>query len=131
MRASVPSRRCYRPGVPVFKLARFEVRADARLDAERAMFEFASYVRAELPDTSWTMYRDPAAPTHFTAITISKDGAADARAHESPGRTALLAALAPLLVGELETSDCELVTSSDLQRRHTPADRAGKRPRRR
>ncbi|NVB82874.1 MAG: hypothetical protein HOV81_31140 [Kofleriaceae bacterium] len=114
--------------MPVYKLDRFEVRPDARLDAERAMFDYASYVRAELPDTMWTMYRDPHAPTRFTAIAVSRDAAAEARAVAAPGTATFLAAIEPLLVGAIETSASELVTSSDLQRRHRPdAKRARRR----
>ena len=62
--------------MPVVKLARFEIRADARDAAERAMHDFATHVRDKLPDSSWTTYRDPHAPTHYTSLIIADDAAA-------------------------------------------------------
>lgn len=96
-----------------FAIARYEVRPEARDAAERAMHEHASFVRRELPDVSWTAYRNPAAPTHYTAVVRSEDHVADER-----HRKAFLATFAPHVIGEIEITACELVTSSDLQRRH-------------
>jgi quinol monooxygenase YgiN len=103
--------------MPVYELARFEIRPEARAQAERAMHEFASYVRAQLPDSSWTTYRDPGAPAHYIAVTVIANPAARARHRSAPGTQAFLAALDPLLDGAIELTDCELVTSSDLARR--------------
>jgi len=97
--------------MPVYRLIRFEVRPDARLDAERALHEHAAYVRASLPKTMWTTYRT--APTRFVTYVRSDDPEADAKA-----TLALHEALETLVVGPIEDSECELVTSSDLQRRH-------------
>jgi quinol monooxygenase YgiN len=101
----------------VYTIARFEVRPDARLDAERAMFELASYVRAELADSSWTAFKDPANPGHYLAMIRADDARAVERHRAAPGTQAFLAALAPLLVGAMTFTQCELVTSSDLARR--------------
>jgi quinol monooxygenase YgiN len=98
----------------VYWVARFEVRPEAREDAERAMHELASYVRKELPDSMWTAYRDPSSPTHFTCFVRADHPAADERHRKAPGTQAFIAALQPLLVGEIETTYCELVTASDL-----------------
>src|SRR5262245_41714959 len=111
--------------MPIVKLARFEVRADAREVAERAMHELATYVRNELPDSTWTAYRDPRAPARFIAVIMAKTPAADETYRKASGTLAFLAALEPVLVGKLEITDCELVTSSDLQRRQP----GGRRPR--
>lgn len=97
----------------LYTIDRYQVRPDARDAAERVMHEHASFVRRELPDVTWTAYRDPAAPTHHVALTR-----AETRTGEARHRQALAAALAPHLVGEIEITGCELVTSSDLQRRH-------------
>lgn len=102
----------------VFKVFRFEVLPDARVEAERAMHELAAYIRKELPDSSWTAYRDPHAPTHYISMFRADDAAADERHRNAPGTRAFVAALAPLLRGNVEVTECELVTSSDLQRRH-------------
>jgi quinol monooxygenase YgiN len=99
--------------MPMYALTRYEVRAEARDAAERAMHEHASFVRRELPDVSWTVYRDPVAPTRYTALVRSDDRAAEER-----HRKMFAAAFASYLVGEPEVSGAELVTSSDLQRRH-------------
>jgi hypothetical protein len=97
----------------LYTIDRYEIRSDARDAAERAMHDHASFVRRELPDVVWTAYRDPAAPTRYLAMTRAESPAGDAR-----HRQALAAAIAPFLVGEVEITGCELVTSSDLQRRH-------------
>jgi quinol monooxygenase YgiN len=98
----------------VFKLARFEIRSDRRADAERAMHELASYIRKELPAASWTTYRDPHAPAHYISLSRADDRTADDRFRDAPGMRAFLATLGPLLVGTLEVTEYELVTSSDL-----------------
>lgn len=104
----------------VYTIARFEVRPDARDQAERAMHEFASYVRKELPDSMWTTYRDPRAPTHYISLIRADDPAADDRHRNAPGTQAFVTALYPLVVGEVEFTQLELVTSSDLAPRHRP-----------
>src|ERR1043166_7938186 len=96
--------------MPMYTLTRYEVRAEARDMAARAMHEHASFVRRELPDVSWTVYRDPAAPTLYTALVRSDDRAAGER-----HRKMFAAAFASSLVGDAEVSAAELVTSSDLQ----------------
>ena len=98
----------------VFKLARYEIRSDHRADAERAMHDLASYVRKELPASSWSTYRDPHAPAHYLSLSRADDRAADDRYREAPGMQAFLAAIGPLLVGTVEITEYELVTSSDL-----------------
>jgi len=103
--------------MPVFKLARFQVRPEAREQAERAMHEFATYVRTELDDSSWTTYRDPKAPMHYLSLIIADSPAADDRHRNAPGTQKFVAELYPLVVGEVEFTQYELVTSSDLARR--------------
>ena len=94
----------------VYQLVRYQIRADARADAERAMHAHAAQVRDTLPDVMWTTYRDPHAPSHYVSLIRCERGAPDLAPFE--------AALAPFLAGSLEITDCELVTSSDLGRRH-------------
>jgi quinol monooxygenase YgiN len=104
--------------MPVYKLARYVVRPEAREQAERAMHDFASYVRRELPDSSWTTYRDPQQPNHYVSFIRADDPAADDRHRNAPGTQAFVAALYPLVEGTVEFTECELVTSSDLAPRH-------------
>lgn len=103
--------------MPVFKLAQFEVRPDARDQAERAMHDFASYVRQELRDSSWTSYRDPDVPTRYLALTIAESPAAEEKQRKAIGTKAFFDALQPLVVGNVEHTNWQLVTSSDLARR--------------
>lgn len=93
------------------------------------MHELAAYVRNELPGSTWTAYRDPNAPSHYVAFIRADDAAADERHRSAPGTHAFAATLEPLLVGTIEVTECELVTSSDLQRR--PPRSPGRRPQRR
>jgi quinol monooxygenase YgiN len=111
----------------VFTIARFEIRPEARDEAERAMHDYASYVRQELPGSSWTAYRDPHAPAHYLAMIRAEETTADRRRRDAPGTQAFDAALSTLLVGTVSVTECALVTSSDLQRRvpsrHRPVRR--------
>src|SRR5437764_942324 len=90
------------------RLARFAVRAEAREPAERAMHELATRVRATLPNTNLSIYRSE--PLHYLAVIRSEEHTGEV--------AALTGAMAPFLDGRLEVTDCELVTSSDLHRRH-------------
>ena len=110
--------------MPVYALVRYEIRPEARADAERAMHDFASYVRAQLPGSTWTVYRDPDAPARYVALVRDDDAKADALRRAAAGTRAFEAALAPLLVAPPEIMGCELVTSSDLQRRFKPPRRS-------
>ncbi len=111
----------------VYKLVRFAIRADARLDAERAMHAFASYVRADLTGTSWTTFRGPGEPAHFLSLIRADRPTDDERRRSSPGHQAFVAAITPLLDGVIEETELELVTSSDLAPRHRAGGR--RRPR--
>jgi hypothetical protein len=113
----------------VYTIARFEIRPEARDQAERAMHAYASYVRQELPGSTWTAYRDPHAPAHHIAMIRADDAAADARRRAAPGTQAFDATLATLLIGPVSVTECALVTSSDLQRRVPTEPRARRRVR--
>ena len=108
----------------VFQIARYAVRPDARVDAERAMHDFAAYVRSELPESAWSSYRGE---THYLSLVRAESPAAAERHRTAPGTQAFAEALAPLLVGEIEVSDYQLVTSSDLARRFKPSRGRSKR----
>ena len=44
--------------MPPIKVARFEIRADARLAAEQVLHDFASRLRSD-PDAHWHAWREP------------------------------------------------------------------------
>ena len=102
----------------MYQLARFEVHADRLEDAQRAMHDFATYVRNELPGSMWTAYSDPATPTRFWCFLRTENPAADQSHRAATGVKAFAASLAPHVVGKIETSEMQLVTSSDLAPRH-------------
>src|SRR5256885_17252512 len=77
--ASAVSRSCYRSGMPIFKIARYEIRPEARAQVERAIHEFAAYVRAELPDSTWTTYRETHDRNRYISIITAASAAADER----------------------------------------------------
>jgi len=104
--------------MPAYTIERFEVRTDAIPEAERAMFTLADYVRGSLADAQYTSYRNPDAPAQFIAMLRFDNDAAEARFRAAPGTRAFHAALAPLLVGAIDSTHCQLVTSSDLAPRH-------------
>jgi hypothetical protein len=87
--------------MPIVKMARFEVRPDARDEAERAMHAIANEVRAQQPDAAWTTYR---AGNDYVVILVGKGSLFEDR-------------LQPFATAPIEVNDCTLVTSSDLARR--------------
>jgi hypothetical protein len=90
--------------------ARFEIRPDARDLAERALHDLASRVRAKGPDTFFTAWRE-AGETRYLAL-IREDEADE-----------LARAIAPFVTGDVALTRHELVTSTDLGRRHRPRSR--------
>jgi hypothetical protein len=102
----------------IYQLARFEVHADKLEGAQRAMHDFATYVRNQLPGSMWTAYCDPAAPTRFWCLLRTENPAADQAHRAASGVKTFADSLAPHLVGDIETSEVQLVTSSDLAPRH-------------
>jgi hypothetical protein len=99
--------------MPLYTLARFRIRPDAAAAAQQAMFDHTSAVRRDLPDIMVTIYRDPEQPASYTALVR-----ANAPKAEAQYRDVLRSAIAPYIDGEIAFELSELVTSSDLQRRH-------------
>ncbi|HSD90944.1 MAG TPA: hypothetical protein VLB44_25645 [Kofleriaceae bacterium] len=97
--------------MPVFMIARFEVRADARTQAEQAMHDLATYVRKELPGVMWSAFRST---DHYVATMRAENPAALEQYRGAAGTRAFQTALAPLLVGSIDEQPYDLVTSSDL-----------------
>lgn len=103
--------------MPVYTVATFEIRPEVRQEAEEAMHAFASFVRKELEHSTWTVYRDGDAPARYVAMIRDETPAAGERRRKAEGTRVFEAALAALAIGKVETTRCELVTSSDLARR--------------
>lgn len=106
--------------MPVFEVARFEVRPDAREEAERAMHEVASQIRRDLPNTFCAAYREAGAPNRYIAFF---------RRGDDEGTDAFVEALAPLAAGSVDVTRYELVTSTDLAPRHRDGGSARQRRR--
>jgi quinol monooxygenase YgiN len=98
--------------MPVFKIARYEIRPEARSQVERAIQEFAEYVRTELPDSSWITYRDAKNRNAYVSLIAADSPAADERHRNSPGTKRFVEALYPNVVGSVEFVDYELVAGS-------------------
>lgn len=116
----------------VFRLAHFEIQPARRAEAEQAMHAFASAVRAALPGATWAAYRDPAAPARYVALSRADSGAVDDQLQAAPATRAFRGALGGMVVGPIEDTTWDLVTSSDLAPRHRPERRspaARRRPR--
>lgn len=103
-------------------MARFEVRPDALEATERALHDFATYVRTDLADSIWTVYRDPAVPTRFVCMLRVASSVAEDKHRKAAGTVAFMSALKPLLVSPIEDSQMQLVTSSDLAPRPSRLD---------
>lgn len=101
-----------------YQLVTFDVRADAREQAERAMHDLAAYIRKELPGSMWTAYCDPALPTRFWCLLRTDSPVAAQKHRAAPGVKAFEEALAGIASSAVERADLQLVTSSDLAPRH-------------
>jgi len=77
------------------------------------MLELATEAATSIPDASGAAYRDRHAPAHAAPLR-RRPAAADDR--HAPDAQASVAALALLLAGELEITEDELVTPSDVAR---------------
>jgi len=98
--------------MPVFKIARFAVRPDARADVERAMREFALYVGLELEDSSWTTYRDRRNPNVYVTFISADDDDAAEHQRTAGGSVHFARTLATRLLTDIETREYELVATS-------------------
>lgn len=103
------------------KLARYAVRLDARDQAERALHELASMVRAAVPKAMTTTWREAHAPNCYVTLLVDA-GAAIERSFRD--------ALSPLLEGDIDFLEYQLVTSSELAPRpRDPKTGSRRRPR--
>ena len=98
--------------MPVFKIARFAVRPDARADVEKAMREFALYVGLELEDSSWTTYRDRRNPNVYVTLISADDEDAAEHQRTAGGSVQFARTLASRLLTDVETREYELVATS-------------------
>jgi hypothetical protein len=96
--------------MPVFKIARFAVRPDARDEVERAMREFALFVGLE--DSSWTTYRDRRNPNAYVTLITAEDADAVEHQRTAGGSVQFARVLGPRLLTEVETREYELVATS-------------------
>jgi hypothetical protein len=96
----------------IFKIARYEIRPEARAEVEQAIREFALYVGLELEDSSWVTYRERAHPDRYVSLISAEDEAAEGRQRTDQGMADFTRILHPRLVGEVEISDYVLVASS-------------------
>lgn len=96
----------------IFKIARYEIRPEAREKVEAAIAEFAAYVAAELAGTTWTTYREAGNPCRYISIITAESAEADQLHREAPGTRKFVDALYPNVAGEVEFTDYELVAAS-------------------
>ena len=82
------------------------------------MHAYASYVRKELEHSTWTAYRDGDTADRYVAMIRDETPAAVERRRKAEGTRTFDAAIAALVVGKASVMRCDLVTSSDLGRRH-------------
>ena len=98
--------------MPIFKIARFEIRPEARLEVERAIREFALYVGLELEDSSWVTYRERENPNRYVSLISSSDAEADSLQRTDQGTADFARILHPRLLGQIDLEEYELVASS-------------------
>jgi hypothetical protein len=90
--------------MPFVKMARIDVRPEARAEAEAAMHAIATEVRAKLPDSAWSTYR---AADHYMAILVAKQ----------PNASLFEDRLQAFASTPITVDEYQLVTSTDLARR--------------
>lgn len=97
----------------VVKLARYEVRPEAREGVEAAMHEFATYVREELPDGSWATFQEIDDPNRFVSLIVVDSPEADLRHQRAPGTRRFVEKLYPNVVGEVEFTEYRRLADSE------------------
>jgi hypothetical protein len=98
--------------MPVFRIVRFAVRPDARVEVEQAMREFALYVGLELEDSSWTTYRDRKNPHVYVTLVTGDDDHAVEHQRTAGGSVQFARVLQARLLTDVETREYELVATS-------------------
>lgn len=98
--------------MPVFRIVRFAVRPDARVEVEQAMREFALYVGLELEDSSWTTYRDRRNPNIYVTVVTADDDDAAEHQRTAGGSVHFARELQARLLTDVETREYELVATS-------------------
>lgn len=98
--------------MPVYRIVRYAVRPDARVEVEQAMREFALYVGLELEDSSWTTYRDRRNPNVYVTVVTADDDAAAEHQRTTGGSVQFARVLQARLLTDVETRDYELVATS-------------------
>lgn len=98
--------------MPVFRIVRFAVRPDARVEVEQAMREFALFVGLELEDSSWTTYRDRKNPNVYVTVVTADDDDAAEHQRTAGGSVQYARVLQARLLTDVETREYELVATS-------------------
>jgi hypothetical protein len=98
--------------MPVFRIVRFAVRPDARVEVEQAMREFALFVGLELEDSSWTTYRDRRNPNVYVTVVTADDDDAAEHQRTAGGSVQFARVLQARLLTDVETREYELVATS-------------------
>ncbi len=98
--------------MPVFRIVRFAVRPDARVEVEQAMREFALFVGLELEDSSWTTYRDRRNPNIYVTVVTADDDDAAEHQRTAGGSVQFARVLQARLLTDVETREYELVATS-------------------
>jgi len=98
--------------MPVFRIVRYAVRPDARVEVEQAMREFALFVGLELEDSSWTTYRDRRNPNVYVTVVTADDDDAAEHQRTAGGSVQFARVLQARLLTDVETREYELVATS-------------------
>jgi quinol monooxygenase YgiN len=99
--------------MPIFKIARYQVKPEARDAVEQAMREFAAHVAFELQGTTWVTYQEAGAPDRYVSIITAETEEDDRRHRDSAGTKKFVEALYPNVVGEVAFTDYAPVASSE------------------
>jgi quinol monooxygenase YgiN len=91
--------------MPVFRIVRFAVRPDARVEVEQAMREFALFVGLELEDSSWTTYRDRRNPNVYVTVVTADDDDAAEHQRTAGGSVQFARVLQARLLTDVETRE--------------------------
>ncbi len=98
--------------MPIFKIARYRIRPEARDAVEQAMREYAKRIAFDAPGSTWVTYRDAKDADLYVSLIGTSDPAAFERDSKAEGTRLFVDALYPNVVGEVEWADYEPVASS-------------------
>ncbi len=96
----------------LYKTACYRITAQSQPSVERAMHEYAAYLKREFPEQRWWTARSQEDPLSYISVIVAPDEQTNRAASDSDGTGVFVDALYPNVVGEVEWTDWQSVAST-------------------